>query len=129
MPLTRARLGRGLPTVLFSSPPGDVPIPLRMKARGLGSLIALAVTGVLAVMGMRSCRGTDASSPANPATVAGNAVAGTCANRQAVADAGDPTDTLPAVTLPPDLEGRLGTLDPGLAATMRQAADCPPPRP
>ena len=49
-----------------------------------------------------------------------------CANRQAVADAGSPDDSVPAVTLPPDLAASLGRADPNTAAIMAEAANCPP---
>lgn len=75
-------------------------------------------------MMMRSCHATPSSSPANPANMANNAVAGTCANRQAVGAAGETGETMPAVTLPPDLAARLGKADPAVVGILGQAAAC-----
>jgi hypothetical protein len=95
-----------------------------VKARGLGTLMALLISGILGAMTLRSCQSSSPSSPSNPANVARNGVAGVCANRQAVADAGSPDDPAPAVTLPPDLTSRLGKADPGLAKVVAGAANC-----
>ena len=87
--------------------------------------MALLVAGILGVMTMRSCNESPASSPSNPVNVARNGVAGVCANRQAVADAGAPEEVVPQVTLPPDLATKLGKADPNAAALMQQATSCP----
>ena len=81
----------------------------------------------LGVMTMRSCTSSPATSPSNPANVATNGVAAVCANRQAVDAAGGPDETLPPVTLPPDLAGSLQKADPGIAAAVAGATNCASP--
>jgi hypothetical protein len=95
-----------------------------VKARGVGTLMALLISGILGAMTLRSCQASSPSSTSNPMNVARNGVAGVCANRQAVADAGSPDDAAPAVTLPPDLASRLGKADPGVAAVVSGATKC-----
>ena len=85
------------------------------------------IASALGVMTMRSCHSSPASSPANPVTAAHNAVAGVCDNQSAVDAAGNPDETVPPATLPPDLAARLGKADPAVAAIMGQAAGCPSP--
>lgn len=95
-----------------------------MRSRGLFGLIGMLVCSILGVMTMRACSPTGAGSASNPANVARNGVAGTCANQQSVADAGSSTDAAPAVTVPPDLAAKLSKADPALAAVVGQAALC-----
>jgi hypothetical protein len=95
-----------------------------VKARGLGSLMALVISCILGVMTLRSCQSTSPSSPANPANLARNGVQGVCAERQAVADNGSSDDPAPAVTLPPNLASKLGKADPSVAAVLAGATNC-----
>src|SRR5689334_8882844 len=97
-----------------------------MRSRGVGSLVALAVSCVLSVMTMRSCQSTPATSPANPDNLARQGVAGLCANQQAVNAASGSDDSVPPVTLPPGLADSLGKTDPAVAAVLAQAMTCPP---
>ena len=93
----------------------------------MGTLMGLVITLVLSVVTMRSCQSSDPSSPSNPENVARHATTGVCADQQAVVAAGSVDDTVPAVTLPPDLAARLSKADPTAAAILGQASDCPSP--
>ena len=70
-----------------------------MRARLMMKVMSLLVMLVLTVMGARSCSGSSASSPLNPATVISNGLGGLCANQQAAADAGGLTGDPSAQTL------------------------------
>jgi len=106
------------------NPTGQCADTTRVRARGLGSLMAVLMSGGIGVMTMRSCQSSPSSSPSNPLNMARTGSAGICANEQAVNDAGSADDPVPAVTLPPDLAAKLGKADPAAAAIVAQATSC-----
>src|SRR4051794_38007181 len=97
-----------------------------MRGRGLGTLMGMLACSAIGVMTMRSCQSSSSSSPSNPLNVARTGTAGICANAQAVNDAGSVDDSVPVVTLPPDLAAKLAKADPAAAAVVAQAATCTP---
>src|SRR5437763_4673078 len=96
-----------------------------MRARGVGSLMGLLVSGGLSVAAMHSCQSTPTSSPVAPSNVAKNAVAGICANQRAVAAAGSGDDSVSPVTMPPDLAQQLRQIDRAAGAVVDHAVTCP----